>query len=268
MKIAVMTKPNMVENDFRARALDFLRGQSGVEIVECNRACDIPKDSDKVLVFGGDGTMLEAASEVSEAQIPILGVNLGHLGFLTELESPVSFETILNALKSTEYSKRMLICASIGDKECKRALNEVVLKSNSSRPIYVKVYIDGAYLDTYHSDGVIISTPTGSTAYALSAGGPVLSPDVDAFVILPICAHSLHSRPIVVNSNSSVILSVLSEEDATVCVDGNAIYKTVSGDKIFVSRAPDDAIFVALKGSDFYKKLLQKMNGWGTTQPS
>lgn len=266
MKVAVLTKHSKTYNEKRQSVIGFLSSQKDIELEICNDTGSIPADCDRILVFGGDGTMLDAAGSAAELQIPVLGVNIGNLGFLTECESDTSDQEIYKALTHGKIVDKMLICTAVGDSLCRKALNEVVVKSESTRPVYVDFFVDGDYVDTYHSDGVIVSTPTGSTAYSLSAGGPVLAPDVDAFTVLPICPHSLHSRPLVVSADSSIRFAMKGKESANINVDGHFIRKVDSGDNIFVSRADIKAKFVTLGDDGFYKKLFQKMNRWGTTQ--
>lgn len=266
MKIAVVTKKNMQDSVERQNIVESLKNISGFDVDICKNSDCVADDCDRVLVFGGDGTMLDVVGKVAERQIPVLGVNLGNLGFLAEFEKNADVSSIIDALQNGGISNRMLICASVEDEECKKALNEVVIKSENSRPIFLDLYVDGNYVDTYRSDGAIVSSATGSTAYALSAGGPVLAPNVDAFVILPICAHSLHSRPLVVSSNSVIRFTLKGEDGASVCIDGAYEKKAKCGENIYVSRADVMAKFVTLNDDGFYKKLFQKMNSWGTTK--
>ncbi len=265
MKIAVVTKQNMQYSAERKNIIDALFQNDAFNIDICKDSDHISDDYDRVLVFGGDGTMLDVVGKVAERQIPVLGVNLGNLGFLTEFEKNVDISKIVDALQNGPIASRTLICTAVGDSQCRKSLNEVVIKSKNSHPIFLDLYVDEHYVDTYRSDGAIVSSSTGSTAYALSAGGPVLAPNVDAFVILPICAHSLHSRPLVVSSDS-VIRFTLRGTDANICIDGAYERSINSGEDVFVSRADVKAKFVTVDDDGFYKKLFQKMNSWGTTQ--
>ena len=164
----------------------------------------------------------------------------------------------------------MLLDVLVGaDEEEFCALNEVVIKTYGTRPITLDVSVDGKFVDSYHSDGLIISSPAGSTAYSLSAGGPVLAPDVDALVINPICAHSLHSRPLVVSASSTVKVTVTSTSArgmvANVIIDGNNRYSMQMDESVIVTKSAKKAEFISVDGDSFYTKLLQKMNRWGTT---
>lgn len=265
MKIAVVTKRNMQDSVERKGIVDALTNCGEFDVDICASCDDIADDCERVLVFGGDGTMLDVVGKVVDRQIPVLGVNLGNLGFLTEFEKSADIDQIIDALKNGKIASRTLICTAVEDSQCRKSLNEVVVKSENSHPISLDLYVDGHYVDTYRSDGAIVSSSTGSTAYALSAGGPVLAPDVDAFVILPICAHSLHSRPLVVNSASVIRFTLKGTDSASVCIDGAYERRIQAGENIYILRADKNAKFVTVTDDGFYKKLFQKMNSWGTT---
>ncbi len=265
MKVGVLTKLNMASSNKRSEVISYLLSK-GIEVFEYECASHIESNVDKVLVFGGDGTMLDAQHNASPLGIAVLGVNLGNLGFLTTCESDVTPNEVYDLLLNGKIIEKSLLCTSICDIECRKALNEMVVKAKSTRPMYINVYIDGSFVDTYHADGVIVSTPTGSTAYSLSCGGPILAPDVDALTILPICAHSLHSRPIVINANSCIRLRINGAEGGSISVDGDFVQDVNSGDDVFVALANYKAKFITASDDDFYSKLFQKMNSWGTTQ--
>lgn len=262
-KIAILTKAeSSSEKDMFVAAI---KQSDDFEVLIVNSGKDVPQDCKNLIVFGGDGTVLEAVKNVGDDVI-VTGINGGNLGFLTQFEKDCAIEDILNAIKDGKFDKRMTLevdCDDLHD----TALNEIVLKSATSRPVFIDVYVDGKFVDSYHSDGAIVSSPTGSTAYSLSAGGPVLAPDVDAIVIIPICAHSLHSRPLVVNSNSKIRLQLAKSEIATLCADGENI-ANISGDKcITIEKSAKYIKFLAVKEDNFYKKLLNKMNRWGSVDP-
>ena len=145
------------------------------------------------------------------------------------------------------------------------ALNDVVLRSGGTRPLTVSLFVDGQFADCYRSDGVIVATPTGSTAYSLSAGGPVLAPEVDAVIVNPVCPHTLHSRPIVAGGSSEIVLRLSSEESARLVVDGRDEGGLRASSVIAVRRSQTEARFVKVGESRFYERLLSKMNRWGTT---
>jgi len=264
MKIAVVTKPDMTDCLLRGEVVEAMRADAYFDVVECVRCDDIPLDSDAVLVFGGDGTVLDAIRFAGEKDIAVLGVNLGNMGFLSSFEKDVKPQTVLDAFKDGRYASHMLLNVEACSLTA-TALNEVVIKSGGARPIFLDVSVDGRYVDSYHSDGLIISSPIGSTAYSLSAGGPIVAPNVDAFVINPICAHSLHSRPMVVGADSEIAVRLGGDVSASLIVDGRNCLPFGAGDCVKITRSSHAAKFIALDGGNFYNKLLKKMNRWGTT---
>ncbi len=256
MKLAVYSKFNLRSHPVKLQISNMLK-QRGFDVVEVesiddNMACD------RLVVFGGDGTMLYAAVSSNR---PILGVNLGNIGFLTQFESDVSVDQIVTALEKNTVFSRNLIEGTINDSKV-LALNDITIKSSSARPIILSVYVDDEFVDKYHADGIVVSTPTGSTAYSLSAGGPVLAPDVDAIVVNPICPHSLHSRTLVIGGNSTIQIKV-DNNDFTIIADGNNQLKATG--IVTIKKSSKTALFVGENKTDFYKKLLEKMNRWGTT---
>lgn len=266
MNIAVVTKPNMSEHPTRESVIRTLREDPACRITECAVRGQIPADSDRVLVFGGDGTMLDAVRAIGGRNIPVLGVNLGYLGFLSAFESDADCDRIIDCLKHGKPVPRMLLDVDINGSAASEALNEVVIKTAGTRPITVDVSVDGKFADSFHSDGVIVSSPAGSTAYSLSAGGPVLAPGVDATVIIPICAHSLHSRPLVVNASAKISVKLSGNLAASVSVDGADSGNLQVGESVTVTKSEKSVLFLTDGNENFYAKLLKKMNRWGTTQ--
>lgn len=223
-----------------------------------------------VIVLGGDGTLLAAARAVAAADVPILSVNLGTLGFLTE----VPLNRLYDALESWTRGvcpmelRTMLSIELLRDGATisrYRALNDVVVsKGTFSRLSDFRVELDGKRVATYKADGVIVSTPTGSTAYSLAAGGPVLLPDVGAFVITPVCPHTLTNRPLVVRDSSSI--AILSEEvlrdNAFLTVDGQAGEELQAGDRIHCRRSEHQVRLIRLGDMSFFDVLRTKLH-WG-----
>lgn len=264
MDIAAYTKSTLTDHPARLRILDALRASGEFSISEIQGSMPIPQGTERLLVFGGDGTMLDAAVRAARSGAAVLGVNLGNLGFLTQFETDASPEDIAAALTSGETESRMLLeCRSAAGNFL--ALNDVVLRSDGTRPLTVSLFVDGQFADCYRSDGVIVATPTGSTAYSLSAGGPVLAPEVDAVIVNPVCPHTLHSRPIVAGGSSEIILRLSSEESARLVVDGRDEGGLRASSVIAVRRSQTEARFVKVGESRFYERLLSKMNRWGTT---
>ena len=265
MKIAVVQKHNIANSELKNWLLDGLKSAGNFDVVELASAKEITADFDKVLVFGGDGTMLDAVRHSLPFDLPVLGVNLGYLGFLTDFDKDVTAKELANALSSDEYVSKSLLQVEFDGKK-NLALNDLVVKSVSARPIVVDLYVDGNFADTFKSDGLIISTPTGSTAYSLSAGGPIVAPDVKAIVVNPICPHSLHSRPLVVSDKAEIAVKISGEGDeASLTLDGFVSQNAKCGDCIIVKTADKSAKFINAKAENFYNKLLKKMNVWSTT---
>ncbi|MDO4159623.1 MAG: NAD kinase [Prevotellaceae bacterium] len=222
---------------------------------------------DFVISMGGDGTLLRAATHVGSKQIPILGVNMGRLGFLAGIV-PDEFESVIDSLYNNEYALESHSVikieadgkpVSVGD--C--ALNDVaVLKRDTASMISINVNINGEYLTTYQADGLIISTPTGSTAYSLSNGGPIMVPRTNIFCLTPVAAHSLNVRPIVIPDSSEISLTVESRShNFLVAVDGQST-TCAETTRINVSKAPYEVRIVKKAGQSYFSTLRQKMM-WG-----
>jgi NAD+ kinase len=235
---------------------------------------ELVSDARLLLALGGDGTVLSAARLAAPYGVPLLGANLGGFGFLTEIASdqlPGALPTVTAG--DCEVVERMMLEAQIirGGQVVHRvaALNDVVLtKGAFSRLVRLRISVDGEYLATFPADGLIISTPTGSTAYSLSAGGPVSDPSVHVLLLTPICAHTLSARSLVISSDGSVEVAVESalatQQELTVTIDGQVGYDLEPSDMLRVGRAPFAARFVRLGGSSFYERLRTKLL-WGET---
>lgn len=211
------------------------------------------------IVIGGDGTLLRAARFYSEWQVPVLGINLGRLGFLSQGVAS-ELDSILDAIVNKEYfiEKRSML-TSID----KIALNDFVIKGcNQSRTSNFYLEINDKEVCNYIADGLIIATPTGSTAYGLSAGGPVVHPTMDAVVIVPICPHTLNARPLVVPSGEKISIKT-ADRLLSVSIDGYETDKCV--DKIAIEASKNKAVLAFLKKDNFYKVLKNKLN-WGISE--
>lgn len=224
-------------------------------------------DADFVISMGGDGTLLKAASHVGLKQIPIMGINMGRLGFLADV-SPSEIETALNALYQGNYSveKRAVMQVEANGQLLSThpfALNDVaVLKRDNASMISVRTNINGEYLVTYQADGLIVSTPTGSTAYGLSNGGPIIVPQTGVFCITPVAPHSLNIRPIVVSDLSEIALTVESRShNFLVAIDGRS-EKCLEGTRLTIRKAPYHAHIVKRSGTRYFATLREKMM-WG-----
>ena len=215
---------------------------------------------DIAFVIGGDGTILKTARFFASTSTPIFGINLGRLGFLSQ-SSKENFTQSLNKILNGEFrvENRLML-----ETEGQIALNDFVIKSaDQGRTARFQLKIKGNPVCNYLADGVIISTPTGSTAYGLSAGGPVLSPDIDAFVIVPICPHTLSARPLVIPASEEISISTSCEEkDFILSIDGQGNYNLTGEIKIKASNLK--AKLIILDNSDFYTILKNKLN-WSVT---
>lgn len=226
---------------------------------------------DALLTFGGDGTLLRGARLLCGRETPILGVNLGRVGFLTTATRDTLLES-LDALVSGDYitERRQALAATVRAADGKQrgyqqALNDVVVhKGGVARVVRVHVLVDGENVGPYSVDGIIIATPTGSTAYSLSAGGPIVVPGVEALVITPICAHSLSIRPLVVKATSEIVVEPVAEwaDDLLVSFDGQTGTTLAVGDKVEVRRAENRICLVRLSHDGWFKRMRQKLH-WG-----
>jgi NAD+ kinase len=229
---------------------------------QIGRACDL------VLVIGGDGTLLKAARLLVEHDVRLLGVNLGRVGFLTDVcrhEMEARLDEILSGRLQEE--ERFLLSTVVlrGGEEVIRhdALNDVVVqKLNVARLIQLDTYVDGQFVSSQRSDGVIIATPTGSTAYALSGGGPLLHPTLKAIVLVPICPHTLSYRPIVVDADSVVELVVTRGQRTTaqVTCDGDTVAELEVGDHVLTRKKPRGIRLIHPPGHDYYATLRTKLH--------
>ena len=230
----------------------------------------VAKNSDLLVVFGGDGTMLGAARAVAGLRTPILGVNVGGLGFLTAVQSK-KISQALQKLWQGEFSieERSLIEAS-GDAGADRvhlaALNDFVIsRGATSRLIELEVRIDGEILTTYRCDGLIVSSPTGSTAYSLAAGGAIVSPAADVLTITPICPHTLSNRSVIVRLDSKVGVRVISPKpEVFLTADGQVQIPLFMGNVVSIARSERTVRLVRLPGSSFFTTLRQKLNWSGS----
>jgi len=233
----------------------------------------LPLDVDLAIVAGGDGTLLSVARSAAPLNIPILGVNLGSLGFLTELQPDEMFEG-LAAVLDGQYriaERKTLRVRHVRQGRVQQeyaVLNDAVIgKSALARMITIVLKIDREEVATYTADGLIISSPTGSTAYALSAGGPILDPRMSAFVIAPICPHTMTYRPLVVPGDVQIESSLRSTGEAVyLTLDGQIGIPLESDDSIAVDRHPNPVRLVHVAGRGFFEVLRRKLH-WGERQP-
>ena len=246
-------KNALAENGAKCRAVESSSDLDGLDVL---------------FVLGGDGTILTIASACALKKVKIIGINYGHLGFLAEFEPEKLDEAVkLVCCGRYEVQRRSMLEITCGNRIF-LALNDLVIQRSTSgtnfcNTVNIHAEIDGATVDNFSSDGIIISTPTGSTAYSLAAGGSVLAPDIDAFIMTPVCPHSLHSRPVVFSGNSSLKLnSAGTSRPLALIVDGRSAGELVADETVIVKRADITAYFITRDTKNFFNKLLVKLNKW------
>jgi len=223
------------------------------------------KRADAVLSLGGDGTLLRAARMACMHDIPIMGINLGGLGFLTEVSLEEADEAIKSLLEGRyRIIERIMLSASVmrNEKEMfsSSALNDVVLhRGDSSHLLHLKIMLSGRYAGSYAADGLIVSTPTGSTAYSLSSGGPIVNPDLDCFILTAICPHTLSARPLVIPSSEMIhLLETSSGGGMSITFDGQINFSMESGDSVILKKSHKSVKFINIK-RDFYQIIREKL---------
>lgn len=226
---------------------------------------ELPEGTDCIITIGGDGTLIQAARATVGSGVPIIGINRGHLGYLTQLAGRQDIEPAMQRLRDDDYTieERMMLKAQVyrGGKCIHKdvALNEVLLtRYDSLRTIHFKVYVNGTCLNEYSADGLIVATPTGSTAYSLSAGGPIAEPEARMMIMTPICSHTINARSIIFSPEDTIRIVPQSENQIAAC-DGDAPIELLLGDEIVVKRSRHLARLVRLKEESFLETLRDKM---------
>lgn len=264
------------------RALgEFLRGR-GHDVLLASQTADrlgirdfptrnlqhLAAESDVVVVLGGDGTMLSIARELAPNGVPLIGINQGRLGFLTDVMADEMRDAIAEIL-SGQYvaEERILLNGQIrrgGERVYEStAFNDVVVgKGGSGRLIDLEIAINSEFVYSQRADGLVVTSPTGTTAYALSAGGPIVHPTLEAVALVPICPHTLSARPIVVSSHSRIELHLTYADDARVHFDGQQHFDLVSGDHVWITRASRPVTLLHPHSYSYYDTLRQKLH-WG-----
>ncbi len=232
------------------------------------RARPLVHGSDLVIAIGGDGAMLRAARVCAPENVPVLGINTGYLGFLTEMQ-PRDWEQHLDELLTGHYwiEERMMIHCEVWRGEtplhASEALNDVVISRGAiAKSIQLEMYIDGGWTTTYHCDGLIIATPTGSTAYALAAGGPILPPELKNILVVPVAPHLSMDRPMVLSQGAQVTVGVEphTHSEVVLTVDGELLSSMESSDRVVVRASESMSRFVRLRDRNyFYRSLLDRL---------
>lgn len=252
--------------------VEFYLGEELVPLIEHREKAfpreDLPQKAEVIVSLGGDGTMLASAWAVGAKGNPILGINLKSFGFLTGTTAD-DLENALDRLKRNDFriEKRMVLKAEITgeDEPCLYALNDVVIdKGGVARLIQMHLYDNEEFICSYSADGLIVSTPTGSTAYSLASGGPIINPRLNAIIVSPICPHTLASRPIIFLENDRLKVKVefTGDRDAILTADGQIAKPIKSGKSVVVEKAEHTINLIRFPGSSFYDILRKKLH-WG-----
>lgn len=257
----------------RARNLQVLLDESAAEscssLDKASARENLVSESDLLVVLGGDGTLLAAARLLGDREIPILAVNLGSLGFLTSVTLDELYPLLeITLAGNNEISARMVLQAQLVHGGAisggARALNDAVVNQAAlARLMDFDVHVDGNHVGRYRADGIIVSTPTGSTAYSLAAGGPIVHPDIHAFVITPICPHMLTNRPLVIPDTSRIEIAPEQQgEPVHLTLDGQIGFQLQPGDRVVIQRAKTRVLLVRASGKSYFEVLRSKL-GWG-----
>lgn len=229
----------------------------------------VPSQVDLVISLGGDGTILSIGAKAAESGIPVLGINLGGLGFLAETTKEEMFQTLEKViLGDYHYTERLLLRGELIRKGKKihsfEAMNDTVVnKASIARMIEIEVFLDGNYVIHFRADGLIAATPTGSTAYSLSAGGPIINPDLKDIIITPICPHTLTYRPLVVSGDSKIeLVNYAGKTEAVLTIDGQNVIELEKEDRIVITRSPFLLKLIGSQDKTHFQILSEKMQ-WG-----
>jgi NAD+ kinase len=230
-----------------------------------NSIADIdPSEIAFTITLGGDGTILRAVHHFPELEAPILGVNLGSLGFMADIPITDIYPSLQEVLKNNYFvQERLMMKGQSIENEVCFALNEIAFhRAGNSSLVDLAIHVDGVYLNTFAADGVIISTPCGSTAYSLAAGGPIVSPELDAIVLTPISPHTISNRPIVISPKKEIQVQYISElKPVEVNADGLTDYQLKTGEVFYIKKADRKFRLVSLPHHDYYSTLRTKL-GW------
>ncbi len=218
------------------------------------------KGAEFIISIGGDGTVLRGIQKMDEP-LPVLGINMGTIGFLVDVNPEDAFEVIDKVLSGFEVEERSRLAIMLNDEQLPPATNEVVIiTANPAKILSYKIFVDKNQLEELRADGVVFATPTGSTAYAMSAGGPIVDPGVDGTVIVPLAPFKLSARPWVVPAGSEIRVELtVPKKEAVVVIDGQYTRKIKEDDKIFITKADKPARFVKTRKDGFYEKVRSKL---------
>lgn len=270
----ITNKAKDPDGSYTERIAEYLKAHGAA--VSCAVFCrmaehmEVPEKMECVIVLGGDGTLLKAARDMIEYEIPLIGVNLGTLGYLAEVEVS-SIEQALHMLLAGEYTqeKRMMLTGRVFHKEDREvhdfALNDIVIsRCGPLQILNFDIYVNGKFLNGYSADGIIVATPTGSTGYNMSAGGPIVEPSASLILLTPICPHTLNTRSIILSSEDEVTIAIPEGREKTIqtveaSFDGTHKVTLQTGDKIMIKRASKTTGILKLNTESFLEILHKKM---------
>ncbi|MCK9150934.1 NAD(+) kinase [Methanobacterium alcaliphilum] len=275
---ARLDMPKSVE--FARKIIKFLLSKNIDLSIDLSLAQELPEfekyfidmedmDTDMVIAIGGDGTILRTQSFVNQKDIPIFGINLGTVGFLTEIDPEDAFKALEEVLKGNYFIERRTQLRVYHERELPSALNEVVMMTRKpAKMLHIEISVDDEVVEELRADGLIIATPSGSTAYSMSAGGPIVDPKVEAFLIVPICPFKLGARPIVVSNKSEIKVKLLRKgKKAIAVIDGQFEEEINFLEELIFKKSDTDAYFVRLN-KGFYKKVREKLTEGGISTPN
>ena len=270
--IGILANPARAEAQLCAEQAAYFLRRRGVDTMILSPDACAASGPDCILTFGGDGTLLIGARFAVRYDIPLLGINLGNMGFLTE-EEPKHLEQALSQLLEGKYhieDRSILQIANEKTRENWTALNDAVItRGGFARLIRVEISVNGQEYGLFTADGVIVATPTGSTGYSLSAGGPIVQPDMNCMILTPVCAHSLVQRPCIISGNSEVNVKLQEDrqQSAELQIDGQNMGGLRDGDKIRMTVSNKKFQLIRLRTYDFFGLVRSKLNEWGSTHP-
>lgn len=243
-------------NTAYAKEIDSI---AGIKLKSYTTKDELPEDTKFMLSYGGDGTFLKCVKIIDDMEIPILGINSGHLGFLLSTHFSSARDAIESIIKGDYTIETRNMLRIEGKRITTDAFNEFTIQKSDLSMISVDMNISSEYITTYKADGLIISTPSGSTAYSLSAGGPIVSPKCNCFIITPIAPHNLTMRPLIIDNSSIITLTVHSRKGKAIATIDNQSYKIENYDVFTLSLSPTKVNIIKLKGDSYFETLTNKL---------
>lgn len=262
--IGIVIKINDSLSDKTSAKIDNFLTNQGIRVIY--DFSEIKEKAELVIIVGGDGTILKAARTFVDYNIPILGINCGRLGFLADLNADKAVDIIREILEGSYMKESRLMLSCAAEKDGKNiyehlALNDAVIHRNYiPKMLLFDVYVDGDLINTQRADGIIVSTPTGSTAYTLSSGGPIVHPSLEVLILVSICPHTMSHRPIVIHADSEVVINIIDSYDrATIAFDAQATPKNVVADSVIIKRHKNKVHLIHPKSYNYFSIINSKL---------